>query len=58
MSELIPYLGSAAVVLLFFGCLYAMSSGAYGDWVREFYAKRDRPQKLFDNDSDSDKRSI
>lgn len=47
MSSIIPYLGSAAIVLLFIGGIYAVSSSSYGDWVREFYARRDRLQTLF-----------
>lgn len=47
MSRIIPYLASAAIVLLFIAGIYAMSSSGYGDWVREFYARRDRLQTLF-----------
>lgn len=57
MSEWVVYLGSAAVVLLFVVSVYAMSASAYGDWVREFYAKRDRLQTSFGDESEKDKKS-
>jgi len=43
-------LSSVAVVLFAVIVFYAMTSSPYGDWVREFYAKRDKLQTLFGED--------
>jgi hypothetical protein len=44
------YLSSIGIVILAAGLFYALTSGTYGDWVRDFYAKRDRLQTLFEDD--------
>jgi len=43
-------LSSLAVTLLFLFGLYSLAASSYGDWVREFYARRDRLQTLFGDD--------
>jgi len=40
-------LSSLVITLLFLLAVYALAASPYGDWVREFYAKRDRLQTLF-----------
>jgi len=49
-------IGISFVVLFILG-LFAIAASPYGDWVREFYAKRDRLQTLFTNDSKKSKNS-
>lgn len=39
-------LSSLLIALLFLLAVYALAASPCGDWVREFYAKRDRLQTL------------
>jgi hypothetical protein len=48
-------LSSLVITLLFLLGAYALAASPYGDWVREFYAKRDRLQTLFGTDKKNDK---
>jgi hypothetical protein len=41
---------SAIITLLFLLGIYALAASPYGDWVREFYAKRNKLQTLFSDD--------
>ncbi len=41
------------VTLLFLLGVYALAASSYADWVREFYAKRDRLQTLMDSDKNN-----
>jgi len=50
MPEWATVLSSAIVTLLFLLGVYALAASPYGDWVREFYAKRDKLQTLFSDD--------
>lgn len=43
-------LSSLVIIFLFLAGLYAFASSEYADWVREFYAKRDRLQTLFSDE--------
>lgn len=55
MPEWAIDLSSLIVTLLFLLGVYALSVSSYGDWVREFYAKRDRLQTLFGDDKKKQK---
>jgi len=55
MPEWAIALSSLIVTLLFLLCVYALAASPYGDWVREFYAKRDRLQSLFGGDKKNEK---
>lgn len=48
-------LSSLIVTLLFLLGVYALAASPYGDWVREFYAKRDKLQTLFGDDKKKEK---
>jgi hypothetical protein len=50
MPDWATYLVSLAITILFLLGIYALAASSYGDWVREFYAKRDRLQTLFGDD--------
>jgi hypothetical protein len=43
-------LSTLVVTILFLLGVYVLVASPYGDWVREFYAKRDRLQTLFGDD--------
>jgi hypothetical protein len=39
-----------AIAAIFVFAVIAMAGGGYGDWVREFYAKRDKLTTIFGDD--------
>ena len=45
-------LSSLVITLLFLLGVYALAASSYGDWVREFYVKRDRLQTLFGDEKE------
>lgn len=55
MPEWAMGLFSLIVTLLFLLGVYALAASPYGDWVREFYAKRDKLQTLFGDDKKKEK---
>ena len=55
MQEWAMVLSSLMVTLLFLLGVYALAASPYGDWVREFYAKRDKLQTLFGDDKKKEK---
>ena len=55
MPEWAIGLSSIIVTLLFLLGVYALAASSYGDWVREFYAKRDKLQTVFSNDKKKEK---
>jgi hypothetical protein len=48
-------ISSLVVTLLFLLGVYGLAASPYADWVREFYAKRERLQTLFGNDEKKEK---
>lgn len=48
-------LSSLVIMLLFVSAVYAIGVSSYGDWVREFYAKRDKLQTLFGDEKKKEK---
>ena len=45
---------SLIIIVLFVLAIFGLAASPYGDWVREFYAKRDRLQTLFGEDKKPD----
>jgi len=50
MPQWADYVLGFIITLLFLLAILRLAGSSYGDWVREFYAKRDRLQTLFGND--------
>lgn len=47
-------LSSLLITVLFLLAVWGLAASPYGDWVREFHAKRDRLQTLFCDDKNKD----
>jgi len=44
------------ITCLFVSAVFGLGATAYGDWVRRFYAKRDKLQTLFSEDNQGDEK--
>jgi hypothetical protein len=48
---------SLIVIALFVLAVFGLAASTYGDLVREFYARRDKLQTLFDDDTKTGEKS-
>jgi len=48
---------SLILIALFVLAVLGLAATPYGDWVREFYAKRHKLQTLFDDDTNNRRKS-
>lgn len=46
---------SLTITIVFLLAVFGLAASPYGDWVREFYAKRDRLQTLFARNKKKDR---